>query len=522
MTSVLELNRVVRINRRALAYLLIILAAFVLMYWVLDRGPGISPDSVVYLETAESLRAGEGFVSNGAPMTRFPPLFPLLLATISGLTGPDMIHSARIASSLLFGLNLVLVLALVGMATRNNILAVGITFLLFVTSHGVFTVHSMAWSEPLFIFTLLATFYFLINYLTRPSLRWLLLAAFSSGMAILTRYIGIALIPAVILAILIFCNKPILERTKDAILFSAAALLPITIWVVHNQLTAGTATNRAFAVHPIGSLQLLALVDTVYRFAVPYYPQYWLRLSYLFLVVVFFGLGVASVYKATTAERRTGSNRKFFPMLSLVFILCYVVILCISISFFDAGTPLTERILFPVFILLLLFTVSLTWIFSDVLEKPIFFMVFIVIAISSSLMNGFATYQAASSIYHNGFSFSDRHWEDSQSLALLATFDEDVDIYTNGADLIRFQTGKVTRWIPAVFAPDSGETSESIRSRLDQVCSDTQSGKAVVVLFDDFFPRTGYPTPDELESVCALPLMADLDDGIIFAKVVAQ
>src|SRR5262245_63939659 len=44
-------------------------------------GPGVTPDSVTYLSTAESLRADGSFRRyDGAPYVEFPPLYPLVLA----------------------------------------------------------------------------------------------------------------------------------------------------------------------------------------------------------------------------------------------------------------------------------------------------------------------------------------------------------------------------------------------------------------------------------------------------------
>jgi hypothetical protein len=63
--------------------------ASLLMLWITTYGLGISPDSMVYMETAKSILAGHGFFTGGldvvntrrgTPMTHFPPAYPLLLA----------------------------------------------------------------------------------------------------------------------------------------------------------------------------------------------------------------------------------------------------------------------------------------------------------------------------------------------------------------------------------------------------------------------------------------------------------
>jgi len=65
--------------------LLIILAgacASILMFWITDYGPGVSPDSTTYIETARNLLAGNGFTVGGKPMTHYPPAYPLLLSIV--------------------------------------------------------------------------------------------------------------------------------------------------------------------------------------------------------------------------------------------------------------------------------------------------------------------------------------------------------------------------------------------------------------------------------------------------------
>ena len=71
------------------------------------HGVGASPDSVVYIGVARNLLAGRGLTEPfGAlvdtPLTRYPPLYPALLAA-GGPLGLDPLATARWISALLFG-----------------------------------------------------------------------------------------------------------------------------------------------------------------------------------------------------------------------------------------------------------------------------------------------------------------------------------------------------------------------------------------------------------------------------------
>jgi hypothetical protein len=51
-------------------------------------GAGVAADSTKYLSVAESLLAGEGLRDHlGLPLLAWPPLYPILLAGLSLLTG---------------------------------------------------------------------------------------------------------------------------------------------------------------------------------------------------------------------------------------------------------------------------------------------------------------------------------------------------------------------------------------------------------------------------------------------------
>ncbi len=80
--------------------------ACILLFWISAYGPGVSPDSIIYLETAVSVASGEGFYANGEPVTHFPPAYPLLLA-LGSLIGSDILATSRVVHATIFGMNAV-------------------------------------------------------------------------------------------------------------------------------------------------------------------------------------------------------------------------------------------------------------------------------------------------------------------------------------------------------------------------------------------------------------------------------
>jgi hypothetical protein len=84
-------------EKRARYYFLIfltaasVLAAFFAYLGTQRAGPGVSGDGIQYLSTADSLLHGHGLTtSRGVPLTQFPPVYSILLAGLSRLSGQDI------------------------------------------------------------------------------------------------------------------------------------------------------------------------------------------------------------------------------------------------------------------------------------------------------------------------------------------------------------------------------------------------------------------------------------------------
>jgi len=221
------------------------LCASAVMYQITAQGPGVNPDSIVYIEAAQSVLTGHGFFVDGQPMTHFPPVFPLLLAVVGSFTGGDILLATRLLSALLFGANLVLLALAVYICTRHSMLATGCVILLFLSSEPIISIHSTTLSEPPFIAFSMAGLILLSQHIVRPNLRLLVLASLMVGVAAATRYIGITLFPSVGLALLALSNQSFGRKIRDILLFSGVACLPLVSWVIRNTLIDQTAKTES-------------------------------------------------------------------------------------------------------------------------------------------------------------------------------------------------------------------------------------------------------------------------------------
>lgn len=217
-------------------------------------GAGLSPDSAVYIGAARNLLAGEGWSVpsyDGAfvAMTQYPPLFPTVLAGL-GLLGVDPVDGSRWLNAILFAGNIALAGLWVWAATRSLEFSLSST-LLVMTSFPMVQIHSMAWSEPLFIFLALLGLLFLALYIQEPNGLTLVAACATASLALLTRYAGVALTATGVMAMLLLGKRLGSQRILDIALFGALSCLPVVLWLGRNLAVAGSAASREIAFHPL-------------------------------------------------------------------------------------------------------------------------------------------------------------------------------------------------------------------------------------------------------------------------------
>ena len=132
-------------------------------------GVGLSPDSATYIEGARNLLKGLGYSSlsgsgTPTPITRQLPLFSASLSII-GFFGIDPLDGARWFNAFLFGANIFLVGFLINRNTHSAHISIFGAFLM-LTSIDMLKIHSMAWTEPLFILFCFKSIILRIHYLT--------------------------------------------------------------------------------------------------------------------------------------------------------------------------------------------------------------------------------------------------------------------------------------------------------------------------------------------------------------------
>jgi len=492
-----------------------LVGAVIVWYATSLYGPGVSSDSVRYLSTAQSLLDGHGFtLYDGNPLLYAPPLFPTLLAAL-GLLGLDLPTASRILNALIFGL--ILFTADRWFAARFRLRpSADIAVIAVVLSASLLTVSSYVWTEPLFALLVLV---FLIR-LERPEteLAWgrTVTLGVIVGLACLTRYIGLILIPYGILASVVSSDQRRAKLTHAAafILIPLAMLAP---WLMRNYAISGTLTGARPA--PTSPL-VEVLQQTASGLAEWYYRIGSLNPVLASITVAVIVLAVVAYFRSKYSQP-VDVRLRIVSMLGPGFSVYYIVSLIVLASFFHFDR-LGNRLLSPVFVplLMIVFTVldqatetragrSVRWRKVAVLTISIAWLgtclIDTVKLVSDSVENGAGGY--ATTI-----------WQQSEMIAYLKSHPLYGTLYTNAPDVVWLMTGRKAQLGPQREKAGASEAGMGLEEFKETV---RQEGPVFFI----WFVNMGRPymySPRELSEQIYLKPLDRVDDGTLYLAYPAQ
>lgn len=509
-----------------LLVVILALAGVALAAFSTPKGLGLVNDSVAYINGARGLVEGSGYgrlAGDGTikPITHFPPGFSVVLA-LFGLVGMDAIPAARIVNLGLFALNIVLIGLLAQRVTRSGwggVLAAA----LFAFSDALLGVHAYALSEPLFLTLTMGSMLALLQAVELFPPRaynagWVMALIVSgdlAGLAYLTRYVGLALLPVGVLVLLLTAGAW-KQRLQRAAIFLAGALLWILVWTVRNAALVGSATNRTFGYHAVPLQNLLDGVRNLWAFVlprrIPLYdllpPGLWAALAGLALVLLAAGL----VWGLRRALR---GKRDVLPAwLVGLHLAAYFAMIVLSMTFVDASTTFEDRILAPVFadgIILLAWGVVRSARRPQAAYRP----VLIALAVLLALAFADDARKTALELRVDGQGFASSYWSNSEVMDEVRRLPE-VTIYSNRISAL---TLLADRQAIALLGPIDPVTRgprpnfERTQAIIRQAVLD---GKAVLVVF----------ATEELDGidwfealVTGVPVITDAQEGRIYGTV---
>jgi len=479
-------------------------------------GLGLVNDSATYVEGATNLMAGTGYVriSGGGeikPITHFPPLLSILLAGM-GLAGMDLLVSARVLITLLFGIDILLV----GLSVYRISHSIGFACLgaiLLAVSDLHLGVYSFALSEPLFLTLMLAAYLLLSLTFDHPHWSWPLLTGLLLSLAYLTRYAGVSLVITSAL-VLVMLRPP--QGLKRAVIMLAGIFLPILAWMVYGMAITGFGSlgNRQFVWHPISFSILFEAFKNLLTWIAPKdllaFGSIWGRALSLFSLLLIPALIAWVVWAVWRRLKRIKQQENQQGDITLAFthalhIPVYLGFIIISLTFFDASTPLNDRILAIIYIPeIILFCSALAWLWN-LLERPHagwrwVVAIFCLLLVVFSAKDGYA---AVIQLGREGQGFAHRGISESPAVEIIRAMPPTL-IYSNKPGAIFLLTGKTAYVAPTPIDPVTGQERSNFQDDLALMQQRVRDGEAVLVLF-------GLRNSDELEDV---KLFVELSDDL--------
>jgi hypothetical protein len=492
---------------RMAAFLLMALCACIggaILIFSTQWGIGVTTDSTVYVNVARNFLKGYGLSHPpGAPMTHYPPLYPIALS-LSGLFGQDPLDGARWLHALLFCVTLILCGLTIYRETHGSTIAWVAGLLLLLSSSTMIYVYSFAWSESLFILLSLAGFLMLGEYLERSRPLPLLASSILIGLAFLTRYIGISLVITGCLCILLFSRSNLLRKCIDATIFGMVSLCAIILWIVRNREVAGTLTNRAIVSHPITLDHLNSGVFTVSKWL--YMPQDWplyvrVILLAIFAFVMLAGYAILFGKWITSRENRHDKRLLYYPSLSILFMVSYTLCLGLSISFVDAHTPVDNRILSPLYAVIVIGIVCLSYhLWCTFGKKQIAIIMLALASLAIILCQIVYSVPLIASLHYDGGGYSSKYWKHSRVMDIIKSLPDDAVIYTNGPDAIEILTGKGSTMLPVKVHAVTRLKNENFLSEFASIVEQINNGKAILVYFNLVTWRWYLPTQEDFST----------------------
>jgi hypothetical protein len=512
-----------------LSLFLIAVAGTFLLLKATPEGLALSDDSIAYIAGARSILAGNGYreawlASNG-PVTHFPPGFSSVLAFF-GLFGLDPLRGTRFVNALLFGVNAGLLGILVWRMTPS--LTAGLVIaLLFVGSGDMLQVHGFAMSEPLFIFfSLLSLWMFDLYFERYPSpfgrgdrgdgWLWLVLCAAFTGMAYLTRYSGLALVAAYVVA-LFFLHTDWKKRLASAGIFLAGFFPWALGWAVRNEIVAENATNRALFWHPIPAENWTRAFRVFSNFFIPVEEWRqtlfqagvieWLTAIVLGAVLVWTLLKgwefLSKPHQPSMGERSGIESRPIIAFTTALFMFAYIASILASMTLFDAATPFELRIIAPVFVcLMILFVYSIAWL-KDKRREAAVVLVLVVL--------GFSFYRQSTVFARwskSGIGYASFQWYDSKAMEFLRTLPDDVIIYTDEPGAVYLYTGRGAVVLPDRYDSATAQARTGFEQGVVRMQAEIDESKAVLALF-----QSGNTPPEDKRLLSAGLYLAHESSG---------
>ncbi len=466
-------------------------------------GPGVTGDSIHYLEGARNLISGHGYSRLRAdgthvPITGFPPFFSIVLAGANLLDG-SVLDSSRYVNALLLGINITLVGVILHRLTHSSWAALlgGLFTLL---SQEVLLTHAWVMSEALFICLTLLGLIGLLQYFRQGKRGYILLAGVFAGLAVVTRYVGLSLIPASCAGLLLITHDSLRRRLVNTLYFGSISVLPLSGLLLRNSMVASSMTARQTLFHPISRNLIVAFFDETSSWFVPNDLHFSWRqrlVTFGVFILICGALFLWEIYRQRLDRNDFHARSIWFQIILVLFIVLYLIIVVANTLYLDAST--TElgirRYLVPVFMCGLLWVILVLY-HSGWVRFPHMIPRILLTTVALGLL-GLYAYRATSFVMEPGYVFGYTDFKNAvpEAVAALKAIDPDRPIVANDLELVYFLAGRPPYATSYRFDHFTQQANPEFETEMREIEALIQQG-AILVIVEEL-----EDTPPELENL---------------------
>jgi hypothetical protein len=438
---------------------------------------------------AQNIRAGEGFGRSAAdgevrPITMFAPLFSTVISGL-GWTG-SIFDGARYLQALLFGASIFLVGNLIYRHTTS--LWASLTGAVIVlVSESVVLFHIWLMPEALYIFLMLFTIYLLTVYIESGKTSLLILMAIFSGMATITRYVGVSLIGLAVISVLLMGENNLKRRLRDIGIVILFGLGPFGLWILRNINISGDAVNRVFRFHPVPTELIRAYRAEISFLFVP--EQLGFPHAIRRFLMILLGIAAPVGYYALKLREslKTGLKRRTFlslPWLLLIYAFLYLGTFIINLTFLDAFIDFDSigRYLTPIYVIgVIVFVIVFHGLALRVQKWWIPKVVITAIGISLIVLYA----QNTLTIIMNpipSLGYTGLKMERQETVDRLETINRSAPIISNDPELIFMLSDRTAYMFPIRYDANKGEEREDFDQQIEATRRKLNNG-GMLVLF---------------------------------------
>lgn len=451
-----------------------------IIYYATVWGVGfIDWDSFNYIAVARSLAQGRGFMypidpDTYAPLTNFPPIYPLILS-IFELVNIDAVSGARYLNALLFGLSSVLVGITLKKETGSSIFALLGAFLIITSSTLVFF-YSFALAEGLYLFFTLLGFLFLIFYIKTNKRYFLVLSGLIIGLAIMTRYVGVANMLTAGLALLVYRKRRFSQTLLDLGIFFLLSLGPILLWQ-SREIPIVVDTNTAMQPSGITGFDINLIFQQNFRYIylIIFYTLYsWYLPEKLYLgfeeehlILALAGfltlLGGMLIYGKKIKEDAAYGLKKIrngHPTV-LVYGSFFLIYFGVVIGVTMVGkVVIIERVFIPIFLSTTIILVSIL-LYLWKLDKKYLRVITGLVSAYLILFSMWSFVENVPAIHNKGLGLGRKSFQNNTSMQMLKELSQDRTIYSNYPWALYLHTGEIGYRLNK-FLPENAQSGDTI------------------------------------------------------------